>query len=258
MGNEDNARNEGLTAFHRAERSLRERCADARLNAGEFQRKLSRCSLATCRGTCCYDGIPVDEDTASVLTQLAAERAASFADIGLELPEAVIVDSEWRGATGRKTAVKPFPFRSAVSDFPRHFNETACIFLLDDGRCGLQVIATGEGKHPWYYKPFACWLHPIKLSAAGIRLYDEATDPDRFPGYDGFACRTHCGRASSSGAAAAQVLGEELEFLGKLLGRDLLRELQSQIADAPTDERRAAAQLSAPPQDGHLTGTTSE
>jgi hypothetical protein len=218
--------NESLTAFGRAETSLRERCADASVDVDEFQRELSRCSLATCRGTCCYDGIAVDDDTAAALERLVAERATDLADIGLELPQTVIVENEWRGVTSRKTAVKPFPFRSLVPDFPPHFNETACVFLLRDGRCGLQAMAINDGKHPWYYKPFACWLHPIKLSASAIRLYDEATDPDVFPGYDGFVCRTHCGRTSPCGESAARLLSEELQFLGKLLDRDLVNEVR--------------------------------
>jgi hypothetical protein len=232
MQDEPRARADGLTAFGNAEASLRQHCRHARVDAREFSRKLSRCSLATCRGTCCYDGVPVDDDTAAVLDRLATERAADFAEIGLELPAAVIVEAEWQGATGKKTAVKPFPFRSVVADYPRHFNDTACVFLLADGRCGLQVIATNDAEHPWYYKPFACWLHPIKISASGIHLYDETTDPNRFSGYDGFACRTHCGRASECGSPAAELLEDEIEFLGKLLGRDLVSEIQSEIAEA--------------------------
>jgi hypothetical protein len=222
------AASEGLTAFADSERSLRERCVGARLEPAEWQRKLSRCSLANCRGTCCYDGIAVDDAMAAVIERLAAARAGDFAAMGLELPDQVIVDSEWQGVRSRKTAVRPFPFRAAVPDFPRHFDETACVFLLDDSRCALQVLATNDGRHPWHYKPFACWLHPIKLTAAGIRLYDETTDPERLPGYDGFVCRTHCGRTAADGTPAAELLREELAFLGRLIARDLLAETQSQ------------------------------
>jgi hypothetical protein len=230
--NEPSASDDGLTAFKTAEATLRQRCRNARVDAREFKRELSRCSLATCRGTCCYDGVPVDDDTAAVLERLATERAADFAELGLQLPDAVVVETEWRGTTGKKTAVKPFPFRSLVADFPRHFNDTACVFLLDDGRCSLQLIATHDGKHPWYYKPFPCWLHPIKISASGIHLYDETTDPNRFPGYDGFASRTHCGRISKGGVPAAELLAEEIEFLGKILDRDLVSETRPEITEA--------------------------
>jgi hypothetical protein len=227
----------GLSAFGHAEASLRKRLRRARVKAREFERKLSRCSLAECRGTCCYDGVSVDDDTAAVLERLSTERKADFAEVGLELPRAVVVESEWRGIVGKKTAVKPFPFRSLVADFPRHFNDTACVFLLADGRCGLQLIATNDGKHPWYYKPFGCWLHPIKLSASGIHLYDETTDPNRFPGYDGFACRTHCGRASECGSPAVELLEDEIKYLGKMLDRDLASEIRSEIATVESSQK---------------------
>jgi len=146
--------------------------------------------------------------------------------MGLILPEKVVEKSEWNGVIGTKTATRPFPFRSLVQDYPAHFNETACVFLLDDGRCGLQILSEQEGKHPWYFKPFTCWLQPIKLSEAAIRLFDESSDPNRLPNYDGFVIRTFCGRTETCGQPALEVLKEELEFLGELLGRDLLSELQ--------------------------------
>jgi hypothetical protein len=146
--------------------------------------------------------------------------------MGLNLPEKVIEKSEWNGIKGVKTSVRPFPFRSLVKDYPTHFNETACVFLLEDGRCGLQILSEQEGKHPWYYKPFTCWLQPIKLTDSTIRLYDETSDPNKLPNYDGFVIRTFCGRTETCGRPAAEVLKEELDFLGKLLGRDLLSELE--------------------------------
>ena len=91
-----------------------------------------------------------------------------------------------------------------------------------------------EGKHPWYYKPFTCWLHPIKLSESGIRLYDETSDPNKLPNYDGFVVRTFCGRTEAGGRPAVEVLKEELEFLGKLIGRDLIAEVQPKRP--PSDE----------------------
>lgn len=151
---------------------------------------------------------------------------AEFRDMGLSLPSDVIVDSEWHGAISKKTAVRPFPFRSLVDDYPDHFPETACVFLLGDGRCGLQILAQRHHKHPWYYKPFPCWLHPIKIANGALRLYDEASDPDRYPGYDGFVTRTFCGRTAEDGCPAATLLHEELEYLSVLSGRDLVTQLQ--------------------------------
>jgi hypothetical protein len=222
----EQGKSENNTAFEKSEAKLREQFGSAKLNPAEFQRKISRCSLATCRGMCCYFGVSVDDDTAEVLQQLSIDRASEFREMGLTLPELVVVSTEWHGLVGRTTARKPFPFRSLISDYPAHFAETACVFLLDDGRCGLQVLAETDGKHPWYYKPFGCWLFPIKRYRGEIHLYDYSTDPFRFPYYDGFIGYTHCGRTTVCGQPASEVLQAELQFLGKLLDRDLVSELK--------------------------------
>jgi hypothetical protein len=176
---------------------------------------------------CCYGGVAVDNSTAEVLQQLSEERASDFLEMGLELPESVVTHTEWHGMPGNITALKPRKFRSAVPDYPRHFDETACVFLMDDARCGLQVLAERDGMHPWYYKPISCWLLPIKVWNDEIHLYDYATDPFRFSDYDGFVSRIGCGRTCEDGLPAAQVLRPELEFLSLILGRDLLSEANS-------------------------------
>jgi hypothetical protein len=158
--------------------------------------------------------------------------------MGLGLPDEVIVRSEWHGVVGKKTATRTSPFRAKVDGYPSHFNETACVFLFEDGRCGLQQLSIQDGKHPWYYKPFTCWLQPIKISDSTIRLYDEATDPFKFADYDGFVTQTFCGRTTAGGRPAAEVLREELEFLGELLDRDLLTELKV-IQDGDAQEPKS-------------------
>jgi hypothetical protein len=229
MDNDSDGTSGHLTAFAGAEAALVEGCAASTVDGAAFQRKLSRCSLRRCGGTCCYDGVHVDDDTAVILQQLADQRPDEFRDMGLSLPDAVIVHEQWRGSNpAAKTAVKPFPFSSVVEDYPAHFNDTACVFLLEDARCGLQVLAERDGKHPWYYKPFSCWLHPILVSASEITLPDDQTDPYRFPDYDGFASKTFCGRTCDGGQPAAEVLRAELEFLGRLLRRDLLGAINPQ------------------------------
>jgi hypothetical protein len=217
--------NDSLTVFSKSKAILKEQYADAKLDFAEFQRKITRCSLSTCRGMCCYGGVKVDDETAAVLQQLAIERASDFRDMGLSLPELVVESTEWRGVAGNITALKPFPFQELVSEYPKHFDQTACVFLLDDSRCGLQVLGELDGKHPWYYKPFSCWLLPIKIYNGEIHLFDYETDPFRFPDYDGFISRISCGRTSEFGQPAAITLRTELEFLGRLLDRDLIMEL---------------------------------
>jgi hypothetical protein len=176
---------------------------------------------------CCYDGASVDEETGKVIQKLSAERRSDFTAMGLNLPDTVVEKCEWNGVVGTKTSTRPFPYRSLVNGYPAHFNNTACVFLLEDGRCGLQILSEQDGKHRWYYKPFTCWLHPIKLSETAVRLYDEESDPNKLPNYDGFVSLTFCGRTDVCGHAASEVLEEELSYLGKLVDRDFVSELQA-------------------------------
>ena len=219
---------------------MKERYANAWVDASAFELQIARCSLSTCRGMCCYDGVYVDDETAVVLKDLARTRASDFSEMGLPLPKDVIVHEEWHDGTvsGEKTATKPFPFRSLVGEFPSHFNETACVFHLDDGRCGLQVLAENDGKHPWFYKPLTCWLHPIDISPAEITIHNELNDPLRFPDYDGYVSRTICGRECRNGSPARDVLREELDFLGQILDRDLFTASQANMSETDTPQEQ--------------------
>jgi len=213
-----------VTAFNTSAESVRKEYARVPLDTIEFQRKLTRCELS-CQGMCCYGGVSVDRDTADVLLRLAKERESDFRKMGLELADPVVTPTEWQGVVGNITALKPRKFRSRVNNYPGHFDESACTFLMEDAKCGLQVLSAMDGKHPWYYKPFNCWLLPIKLWKGAIRLFDKTTDPFLYPDYPGFISRTFCGRTDASGEPASKLLTPELEYLGKILDRDLVGEL---------------------------------
>jgi hypothetical protein len=97
----------------------------------------------------------------------------------------------------------------------------------------LQLLSVHTGRHPWYYKPVKCWMHPITLegdSRATLVLHNEQTDPYRFPAYDGFVSRIFCGRTCSGGAPASVVLADELTFLSRIVGRDLVAEATDALA----------------------------
>jgi Fe-S-cluster containining protein len=208
------------TAFSATERLLRSAFAEAELNVSSFTRRLAPCSLTRCGGTCCAEGASLNAEEALVLQQITRKHRPFFLQLITDFPEHPVVHED----EIHRTAVKPRSFREQVADYPEHFPETACTFLLEDGRCALQCKAEADGKHPWTYKPLACWLHPISLSGDRIELVDEQTDPH--PG--GFGSQTHCGRTSLCGSAAHEVLAAELSFLGAILERDLLAELRGQ------------------------------
>ena len=217
-----------LTAYAEDEAALRSRMAGGRVDAESFRRLVARCEISTCRGMCCYDGVYVSRGSAAVIQRVSQEHADFFAGRGLQLPEEVIVEGDWswkRG--GLKTACAPRAFSGAVEGFPPHFKNTACVFLTGDGRCSLQLLSVHLGRHPWYYKPVKCWMHPITLEGeeqAVLLLHSERTDPYRFPGYDGFVSRIFCGRTCPGGSPASVVLADQLTFLSRIVVRDLLAE----------------------------------
>ncbi len=47
-----------------------------------------------------------------------------------------------------------------------------CAFLDKFGRCSLQVAATGEGMHRWFFKPLYCILYPIEITGKTVRFDD--------------------------------------------------------------------------------------
>jgi hypothetical protein len=217
-----------LTAYPDDEATLRSLLADARVDAESFRRPVARCEISMCRGMCCYDGVYVSPESAAIIARVAKEHAPFFAALHLAIPDRVIVEGDWPWKTGGlKTAVTHRPFSKTVEGFPPHFTDTACVFLTGDGRCALQLLSVQCGRHPWHYKPVKCWLHPITLEGEGpavLLLHSERTDPYRVPGYDGFVSRIFCGRTCPGGKPASVVLADELTFLSRIVGRELLRE----------------------------------
>ncbi len=221
----------GLTAYPDDEAVLRRRLASAQVDVPSFRRPLKRCEIAHCQGMCCYDGVYVSEASAIIIEDIARRHAAFFAGLGLDLPGRVIVEGDWPWKKGGlKTAVRPRAFSRTVEGFPSHFRDTACVFLAPDGRCALQVLSAHLGRHPWYYKPVKCWMHPITIQGeeeARLVLPSYATDPFRFPGYDGFVSQIFCGKTCPGGEPASTVFRDELTFLSRIVGRDLLTQTQA-------------------------------
>jgi hypothetical protein len=217
------------TAFGETQRDLQRALKNATLNVSSFDRLSAPCDINDCKGMCCYDGVYVNEEEERVLTQLAHEKSEFFESVGAAVPKQPIVAANWPGIDKvRKTAVVPRDFRTAVPTFPPHFEQTACVFLTDEGRCSLQLLAVSEGKHRWYYKPLVCAVHPIRISVKSqlIELPTEETDPHFQPEYPGFISATHCGRRCTKGVPAFEALNEELVHISRMINRDLCHELK--------------------------------
>jgi hypothetical protein len=225
------------TAFPATARALREAFGDAPLDVPSFARPLAPCDLRDCRGTCCTEGVTLNAEEAMVLRALVRREGDALRALAPAMPAEPIVsvdapddvpgdahddvhddDADDRPA---RTALVPRAYHGVVAGYPPHFRDAACAFLMPDARCALQALADLRGRPSWYWKPLACWLHPIALDGDGIRLPDATTDRHGADGAGGFASCTPCGRTARGGAPAAQVLAPELRALGGLLGRDL-------------------------------------
>lgn len=214
-----------LTAFPQTEAILRQQLAGSSIAVDSLLRPLRRCDLNVCMGMCCHDGVYLGDDEAEVIAGLAETEAEFFLSLGLQLPAVVIAPGDFHGLMcGPKTATVGRVWTSRVAGYPAHFTDTACCFLLEDGRCSLQMLSEARGKHRWYYKPTGCWLHPLTTDhglETPLGLHDARTDPFRFPGYEGYVSRTFCAQAATDGPPAYETLREELSFLGAIVGRDL-------------------------------------
>ena len=148
-----------IAAFPESRETLADTVSGMSLDIAALSRPLRRCNLTACGGTCCHDGVYLSSEEARVVRDVVGEKRVGLEALGAELPKQVVVYGKWRdAASGPKTATKPASMRAKVVDYPEHFPETSCVFLLDDARCALQVMATKEDKHPWSYKPLTCWL----------------------------------------------------------------------------------------------------
>ena len=214
-----------LTAYPEQERELRRQLREAALDHDSFAAPLRVCELASCRATCCHDGVFLERSEREVIDPLIASRRDALARYGWR-------ETRWFSESGGgrvKSLVLPAPDTALASSFPAHFPRTRCVFLDADHRCVLQRLATDEGRHPWFWKPISCWMHPLVLRRHGGRpLLSVPTpdnDPAAAPGYPGFASHTPCGTPCPGAPPARETLAAELRHLSEISGRNLPAEL---------------------------------
>lgn len=216
---------EGLTAFEATGRLLGRQIREAAVDHAAFERPLKVCELARCRATCCHDGVILGEEEVRVIGELVESEGEQLQDLGWE-GGAWLEEREGKWKT-RTRAAEPVEL---ADDFPEHFPKTRCVFLDGEHRCVLQRLSVQEGRPPWYWKPVSCWMQPIRLEGrAGERpvltVPGAADDPRRRDGYPGFSSCTPCGREEAGGEKAGVVLRSELEMMGALAERDLVKEV---------------------------------
>ena len=167
---------------------------------------LQRCDLSHCEGLCCYYGVYLEPGEDRRVRAVVKGNPEFFRF----LPKVYLLTGQGPGK-GVKTATRPYHYRQK----PAHFTETRCVFAMEDARCSLQVLAVGEGRHPWTHKPRACWLHPLRVNAVGAipPPPGPAEDPDRSRDYPGYTAFTPCGMDREEGEPWEEILAEELDFL---------------------------------------------
>ena len=200
--------NELPTIFRETAAGLARQLREAAVDHAAFERGLSVCELSKCRATCCHDGAILSAEEAEVLT-------------GFDDREGI----ETLPGGRKKTRTVMAEHHELAKSFPDHFGKTRCVYLDGEDRCFWQLKSVEEGRHPWFYKPTSCWMHPVLLTQRDRRSFLTilASEEDS----KGFASNTPCGMARSCVEPARSCLGMELEMLELISGRDFSRELNA-------------------------------
>ena len=167
--------------------------------------RLHYCKLEECEGICCSDGAFLLPEEERLIHRVVAKYPVHFR----HLPKAYILDGEWEGNVGRKTAVYPYRYRNK----PAHFANTRCAFAEQDGKCSLQTLAVSLGKQKWAFKPMGCWLFPLSADENGLVAPPRTRreDPNNLgKTYPGFATFAPCGKHSTTGKVWWMALKEEV------------------------------------------------
>lgn len=170
--------------------------------------KLKQCDFRLCEARCCYDGVYLLEGEEEMIKSVVSKNRSYFKDI----PDNFIVEAEWNGKKGKKTAVKPHVYRSP--DFPSHFTNTRCVFASEIGACSLQDLSMKDSGSPWLYKPKACRIHPLQVEGVEFLSPPSSIDADKndlgiiYPGYVSY---TPCGINRVDGNIWMEELKSEID-----------------------------------------------
>jgi len=121
------------------------------------KKAIRRCEIATCKGSCCSDGVWVDISEANAI-RANAELIKPFMR-----PERRNVES-WFAELHEDDPAFPsgqYTGTTTVVD-QTHPNGETCIFLRPEDRyCAIQAACFARGLPPWKYKPTYCCLFPV-------------------------------------------------------------------------------------------------
>ncbi|MBB5350212.1 hypothetical protein HNR46_000436 [Haloferula luteola] len=215
-----------LTAYPGLEKELARQLREAELDHEVFSLPLKVCELSRCRATCCHDGALLEPEESRAIREVMTARRGLLASYGWDHPDPLT-----HGGGRERTVTLPAGLSELAEEFPAHFPKTRCVFLDAEHRCVLQRLAVDDGRHPWFWKPVSCWMHPLLLRPRErggrpvLTLAQAGNDPAAGPDYPGFGSQTPCGMVCEGGPPARVTLHMELECLSVISGRDLVGEL---------------------------------
>jgi hypothetical protein len=215
---------DALTAFPQLEQNLKGLIA--RVDCERFKAgSMTACSASFCGrfGMCCSLTVAVTKEEAETIQRLVADHVEFFKKSGCPVRGQIYRIDPRTGRRFLRSKRRSFKRLNAmIQDLisEKVFDLGAftgllrvCIFSMDDGRCALQKRAEAEGRHKWHYKPVNCWKYPLSIADGRLTLGEGA--PRSY-----FPCH------NKGAVPAAEGLREELEFLGKIIGRDLPAEIR--------------------------------
>jgi len=129
---------------------------------------MQRCQLHDCQGACCLYGVWLGLQEKDAILQ-HEELIKKL------LPDNLRNSQDW---FEKKIESDPFieggqVIHTRVIKNSTHYGGTSCVFLNDDHKCVLQVLAEELKLHKWSLKPFYCILHPLDLDDDGRITLDE-------------------------------------------------------------------------------------
>jgi hypothetical protein len=216
-----------VTASWRSESRIAQQLKIATFDHESLEASLSPCT--SCAGVCCSHGFYPEPDELLDLQDILDEKEEALIQLGVKKPASWFIDEEHpEFGTVKRVALNERAFSENVSNYPKYFPDTACVFLLENARCALQVLAMNEGKHKWSYKPILCSLFPLVIDeqdngTIAVTVYDPNRSEQPRPEYDGFNADTPCGAIHQKNSLhtfpAKEVLKEELAFLSAMSER---------------------------------------
>lgn len=202
------------TAFPEMEAALGRAVREAMVDHDAFLMPLKVCELAICRATCCHDGVWLDDEEREVIGEVIEAHEGKLDSYGWRETE-IFTRREGRWKSVTIAEEKP-------GEFPTHFPRTRCVFLDTEHRCVLQRLAMDEDKHPWFWKPVSCWMHPLLLKPGSRPLLTLATKENDAAA---FSSHTPCGIPCPGGPPTRETLAAELDLLERIAGRAITAEL---------------------------------